>query len=230
MDATEVFSKITYLEAGMKMLVAQKGATSEEIQQLMEAVEAKAKPTINLNSDALAKLLANLMTPLIPALNASAVAKQLGPVLLAGLPTPDTLREAGREAAALLAQEFTRQGEQRRAYAQHLDKTLKEAEQRVAKLVGSVPHTVGLDAFYDYRVRFLFFGLPAALATFALFFALFLRVPQKEYDRVVTLSEMRRKLGFFYSQQIRDYKRSNPKTADRFPEYQPTYPATPAAK
>ena len=51
MDATEIFSKITYLEEGMKTLLAQKAASSEEIQLLLAAIEAKAKSDIVLDYD-----------------------------------------------------------------------------------------------------------------------------------------------------------------------------------
>lgn len=108
MDATEVFSKITYLEEGMKKLLAQNAASSEEIQQLLAVVEAKANPTINFKAEAVADSLAPKLAAKMPALNAAAVAKQLGPVLVAELPTPAALQQAGNELLTKLNKECRR--------------------------------------------------------------------------------------------------------------------------
>lgn len=227
MDATEVFSKITYLEEGMKKLLAQNAASSEEIQQLLAAVEAKANPTIEFDTGAVAKHLAPMLAAKIPALNATAVAKQLGPLLVEGLPTPDTLRQAGDEAAAKLNQEFSQQEQRTRAYIEKLGGWLTTIEQRVKELVEGVPSTVGLDAFYDPKVLFAFFGLPTACVVASIFFALIMRVPREEYERVAASNELMTDTGAFYFNQIKEYKQKFPKAASYFRDYHPAPPTQP---
>lgn len=227
MDATDVFSKITYLEEGMKKLLAEKAASSEEIQQLLAAVEAKAKPTVNFKIKEMAEYLAPLLAAKLPALDAAAVAKLLGPLLVAGLPTPATLRQAGDEAAAKLNQEFSRQEQRMRACVEKLGEWLATIEQRVTKLVNDIPLTVGLDAFYDYKVVLAFFGLPTACVVASIFFALIMRVPKDEYERVAASNELMTDTGAFYFNQINEYKRKFPKQAGYFRDYHPAPPAQP---
>lgn len=227
MDATEIFSKITYLEEGMKTLLAQKAASSEEIQLLLAAIEAKAKPTINFKTEVIAERLAIKMAATMPALDAAAVARQLGPLLLEGLPTPATLRQAGDEAAAKLNREFSQQEERMQAWIVKLGRWLTTIEQRVEKLVDDIPRTVGLDAFYDFKVLFAFFGLPVACVLASIFFALVMRVPKEEYERVVASNELMTDTGAFYFNQINQYKRKFPKYAGFFSDYHSAPPVQP---
>lgn len=219
MDATEVFSKITYLEAGMKVLLTQKAVSSEEIQQLLAAVEAKEKPTINLNADNLAAYLAPKLAAKIPALNATAVAKQLGPLLMEELPTPDSLRQAGDEAAAKLNQEFSRQEQRMQACVERLGGWMTIIEQRVKKLLDGIPHVVGLEAFRDPKVFLAVFGINLVVMLALMFHSLFMRVPKEEYERVVMENTTMNDSSAFYYNQIKAYQQKFPKTVTYFPEY-----------
>lgn len=227
MDATDVFSKITYLEEGMKKLLAQKAVSSEELQQLLAAIEAKANPTIKFDVEAMSKQLAPMLIAKMPALDVIAVVRQLGPLLLEGLPTPATLRQAGDETAAKLNHEFSLQEQRMRTPVAQLGKWLATIEQRVEKLVDGIPRTVGLDAFYDYKVLFVFFGLPTAFVVASICFALIMRVPREEYERVAASNEKMTDIGAFYFAQINEYKRKFPKSVGYFQDYHSAPPAQP---
>jgi len=236
MDATEIFSKITYLEEGMKTLLAQKAASSEEIQLLLAAIEAKAKPTINFKTEVIAERLAIKMAATMPALDAAAVARQLGPLLLEGLPTPATLRQAGDEAAAKLNREFSQQEERMQAWIVKLGRWLTTIEQRVEKLVDDIPRTVGLDAFYDPKVFLLFLLLPILGIFGIMVHSLTTRVSKEQYEHLqeksTVLQEQSDRMtdaGIFYSNQIKEYKRKFPKQAVHFRDYRPAPPAQPVA-
>ncbi|WP_223648920.1 hypothetical protein [Hymenobacter psoromatis] len=228
MDATEVFSKITYLEEGMKMLLAQKGASSEEIQQLLAAVEAKANPTINFNGEAVANNLAPKLVAKIPALDAAAVAKQLGPVLVAELPTPATLQQAGGELLTRLNKEYRRLDQQVQSFLAAISARLDTMEQRVDSTVNRLPTTVGLDAFHDKRLLLLVLGMPAICLVTLIIYSSFFRVPRAQYEQLqaqsTLLQEQSNRMtdaSMFYSGQINAYKRKFPKAAGYFRDYHP---------
>ena len=234
MDATEVFSKITYLEEGMKKLLAKKAASSEEIQQLLATIEAKAQQDIKFDTEALAKHLAPLVTAQIPALDAAAVAKQLGPVLMAQLPTPARLQQAGDEVAAKLNQEFLWQEQRMRTSIGKLGGWLTTIEQQVKELVQGIPSTVGLDAFYDPKVFLLFLLLPILGIFGIMVHSLTTRVSKEQYEHLqeksTVLQEQSDRMtdaGIFYSNQIKEYKRKFPKQAVHFRDYRPAPPAQP---
>lgn len=238
MDATEVFSKITYLEEGMKKLLAQKAVSSEEIQQLLEAVEAKANPTINFNAEAVADGLAPKLVAKIPALNVTALAKQLGPVLMTEMPTPVTLHQAGSELLAKINGEYRGLGKQVQSFLAAISTCLDTMEQRVGATVDKVPKTVGLDAFYDARVSLLVFGMPFICLVSLFIYSSFFRVPQAQYEGLeaqhVLLQQKNVQLqaesdrmtdaGIFYLNQIKAYKRKFPKSAGYFRTYRPAPP------
>lgn len=227
MEPIDVFSKITYLEEGMKKLLAEKAASSAEIQQLLAAVEAKAQPTVAFDTEALAMHVAPLLAAKMPALDAATVAWQIGALLLGELPTPATLRQAGDEAAAKLNQEFSRQEQRMRACVEKLGGWLATIEKRVVKLVDGIPHTVGLDAFYDVRVFLTVFSVPLVCILALMFHSLVMRVSKEQYERVSASNEQIAHVGLFYSNQIKEYKRKFPKQAVYFRDYHPTPPAQP---
>jgi Fe2+ transport system protein B len=233
MDATEVFSKITYLEEGMKKLLAQKAASSEEIQQLLAAVEAKENPTIKFDTEALAKHLTPMLAAKMPALDAAAVAKQLGPVLVAELPTPATLQQAGGELLAKVNSEYKRLDQQVRSFLAAISARLDTMEQRVDSTVNRLPTTVGLDAFHDKRLLLLVLGMPAICLITLIVYSSFFRVSKAQYEQLqaqsTLLQEQRDRMtdaSMFYSRQINDYKRKFPKAAGGyFRDYHPALAA-----
>lgn len=241
MDATEVFSKITYLEEGMKKLLAEKAASSEEIQQLLAATEAKAQPTVRFDTEALAKHLAPLVASQIPALNAAAVAKQLGPLLVKELPTPAALQQAGTELLTKINNEYKRLDQQVRAMLASISARFDTMEQRVDTTVKRVPTTVGLNAFHDKRLLLLVVGMPTICLMSLLIYSSFFRVSRGQYEQLQQQSTLLRQqhailkreseqltnAGFFYYNQVKEYKRKFPKAAGYFRDYHPTSPAKP---
>ena len=239
MDATDVFSKITYLEEGMKKLLAEKAASSEEIQQLLAAVEAKAQPTIKFDTEALAKHLTPLLAAQIPAFNAAAVAKQLGPLLMKELPTPAALQQAGVELLAKINNEYKRLDQQVRLMLASISARFETMEQRVDSTVNRMPTTVGLNAFYDKRLLLLVLGMPAICLISLIIYSSFFQVSKKQYEHLQEqsnlLQEQRTFLqgqndritdaGIFYSNQIKEYKRKFPKAVGYFRDYHPAPPA-----
>ena len=232
MDSSDVFSKITYLEEGMKLLLAQKAATSEEIQQLLAAVEAKANPTINLNAEAVADCLVQQLVAKIPALNAAALAKQLGPALMAELPTPATLQQAGGELLAKVNGEYKRLDQQVRSMLASISARFDMMEQRVDSAVNRIPTTVGLNAFYDKRLLLLVVGMPAICLVALIIYSSFFRVGKRQYEQLQQQSILMQQqndqttdAGIYYLNQIKGYKRKFPRSADYFRDYQPAPPA-----
>ncbi len=210
------------------MLLAQKGASSEEIQQLLAAVEAKANPTINFNGEAVANNLAPKLVAKIPALDAAAVAKQLGPVLVAELPTPATLQQAGGELLTRLNKEYRRLDQQVQSFLAAISARLDTMEQRVDSTVNRLPTTVGLDAFHDKRLLLLVLGMPAICLVTLIIYSSFFRVPRAQYEQLqaqsTLLQEQSNRMtdaSMFYSGQINAYKRKFPKAAGYFRDYHP---------
>lgn len=243
MEPIDVFSKIAYLEEGMKKLLAEKAASSEEVQQLQAAVEAKAQPNIKFDTEALAKHLAPLVAAQIPALNAAAVAKQLGPLLVKELPTPAALQQAGTELLAKINSEYKRLDQQVRAMLASISARFDTMEQRVDSTVKRVPTTVGLNAFYDKRLLLLVVGMPALCFVSLLVYSSFFRVSKEQYEQMQqrsTLLQQQHSLlkkesdqlidaGFFYYNQVKAYKRKFPKAAGYFRDYHPAPVAQPVA-
>ena len=243
MEPIDVFSKITYLEEGMKKLLAEKPASSEEIQQLLATVEAKAQPTVRFDTEALAEHLAPLVAAQIPALNAAAVAKQLGPLLVKELPTPAALQQAGNELLAKINSEYKRLDQQVRAMLASISARFDTMEQRVDRTVNRVPTTVGLNAFYDKRLLMLVVGMPVLCLVSLLIYSSFFRVSKEQYEQLQQQSTLLRQqhfllkkesdqlsdAGFFYYNQVKAYKRKFPKAAGYFRDYHPAPAAQPAA-
>jgi len=83
MQPTDLFSTISEMRDGIDTLIKRgKPVSPTDLQQLITAVEAKARPS----------------------LDAAQVARLLAPSLLAELPTPENLRHAGQQAAAAVGQ------------------------------------------------------------------------------------------------------------------------------
>jgi len=83
MQATDLFSTISEMRDGIDTLIQRgKPVSPTDLQQLIAAVEAKARPS----------------------LDAGQVAKLLAPPLLAAVPTPENLRQAGQQVAATVGQ------------------------------------------------------------------------------------------------------------------------------
>ena len=239
MDATDVFSKITYLEEGMKKLLAEKAASSEEIQQLLAAVEAKAQPTIKFDTEALAKHLTPLLAAQIPALDAAAVARQLGPLLVKELPTPAALQQAGSELLAKINNEYKRLDQQVRSMLASISARFETMEQRVDSTVNRVPTTVGLNAFYDKRLLLLVLGMPAICLISLIIYSSFFQVSKEQYEHLQKQSNLLQEqstllqrqndritdAGIFFSNQIKEYKRKFPKAVGYFRDYHPAPPA-----
>ena len=243
MDATEVFSKITYLEEGMKKLLAEKAASSEEIQQLLAAVEAKAQPTIKFDTEALAKHLTPLLAAQIPALDAAAVAKQLGPLLVKELPTPAALQQAGSELLAKINNEYKRLDQQVRSMLASISARFETMEQRVDSTINRMPTTVGLNAFYDKRLLLLVLGMPAICLVALIIHSSFFRVAKGQYEQLqlqsALLQQQRTLLrqqndqmtdaSIYYYNQVKAYKRRFPKSAGYLRDYHPAPVAQPVA-
>ena len=239
MEPIDVFSKITYLEEGMKKLLAEKPASSEEIQQLLAAVEAKAQPTVRFDTEALAEHLAPRVAAQIPALNAAAVAKQLGPLLMKELPTPAALQQAGTELLAKINSEYKRLDQQVRAMLASISARFDTMEQRVDSTVNRVPTTVGLNAFYDKRLLLLVVGMPVLCLVSLLIYSSFFRVSKEQYEQLKQQSTLLRQqhsllkkeseqltnASSFYYNQVKEYKRKFPKATGYFRDYHPASPA-----
>ena len=244
MEPIDVFSKITYLEEGMKKLLAEKAASSEEIQQLLAAVQAKARPTVKFEPEELAKRLAPLVAAQIPALNATAVAKQLGPLLSAGLPTPDTLRQAGYDTAARINKEFTHQEKRTLDFVGYLRGEMLVVKDQVEEMVDQMPKSVGLDIFRDKRILAMVLGTPIVCLLALIIYSSFFRVSKGQYEELQQQSVLLQQqstflkqksdrmtdAGIFYSNQIKGYKRKYPKSAGYFRDYRPAPLAQPSAK
>ena len=228
----------------MKKLLAQKTVSSEELQQLLAAVKVKANPTISFDTEALSKHLTPMLIANIPALDATAVATQLGPLLAQGLPTPATLRQAGDETVAKLNQAFSRQEQRMQVYIDKLGGWMTAIEQRVEKLMSSMPRTVGLDVFRDKRVFLIVFSVPMVCILALLFHSLVMRVSKEQYERLQaqrTLLQERSTLlqdrsdrmtdaSMFYVLQIKNYQKKFPKNASYFPAFKPKLHVKPAEK
>ena len=237
MEPIDVFSKITYLEEGMKKLLAEKPASSEEIQQLLAAVEAKAKPTVNFKIKEMAEYLAPLLAAKLPALDAAAVAKQLGPLLVKELPTPAALQQAGVELLAKINNEYKRLDQQVRSFLVMISTRLDTMEQRVDSTVTRLPTTVGLNAFHDKRLLLLVVGMPAICLISLIVYSSFFRVPKDQYEQLQEQSTLLQRqsdrmtdAGIFYSNQIKEYKRKFPKQAVYFRDYHPAPPVEPVVQ
>lgn len=236
MEFNDVFARIIYLEEGMKKLLAETPASSEEIQQLLAAVEAKAQPNIKFDTESVAKHLAPLVAAQIPSLNAVALAKQLGPLLVKELPTPAALQQAGAELLAKINSEYKRLDQQVRAMLASISARFDTMEQRVDGTVTRMPTTVGLDAFHDKRLLLLVVGMPAICLVSLIIYSSFFRVPKEQYEHLQEQSALLQghsdrmtDAGIFYSSQIKEYKRKFPKQAGYFRDYHPAPLAQPVA-
>ena len=237
MEPIDVFSKITYLEEGMKKLLAEKPASSEEIQQLLAAVEAKAKPTVNFKIKEMAEYLAPLLAAKLPALDAAAVVKQLGPLLVKELPTPAALQQAGVELLAKINNEYKRLDQQVRSFLVMISTRLDTMEQRVDSTVTRLPTTVGLNAFHDKRLLLLVVGMPAICLISLIIYSSFFQVSKEQYQRLQKQNTLLQgqndritDAGIFYSNQIKEYKRKFPKQSVYFHDYHPAQPVEPAVQ
>ena len=236
MEFNDVFARIIYLEEGMKKLLAEKPASSEEIQQLLAAVEAKAKPTVNFKIKEMAEYLAPLLAAKLPALDVAAVAKQLGPLLVKELPTPAALQQAGIELLAKINNEYKRLDQQVRAMLTSISARFDTMEQRVDSTVNRMPTTVGLNAFHDKRLLLLVVGMPAICLMSLIIYSSFFRVSKGQYEKLQQQNALLQQqstllrqqndrmanAGIFYSNQIKGYKRKFPKAAGYFRDYRPT--------
>ena len=235
MDPTEVFSKITYLKEGMEKLLAQGPViSSENLKTLLAAAEGKTNPVINLDTERFAMAVIPELVAKMPVFNAASVARQLGPVLTAGLPTPDTLRAAGVEAADKMNQEFTRLDRRISSLMTQMEDRMLEMEKRVEEAVDRLPSTVGLDAFYDPKVFLLFLLLPILCVFGIMVHSLTTRVSKEQFEHLQERSTLLKKqndlmtdAGAFYFTQIKEYKRKFPKSAGYFRDYHPAPLAQP---
>ena len=218
----------------MKKLLAEKAASSEEIQKLLAAVEAKAQPTIKLDSEALAKRLAPLVTAQIPSLDAADVAKRIGFLLLAGQPTPDTVRQAGEQASAKINQEFVNQQNWTLNFVGYLKGEMLAVQDQVGKTVDQMPKSVRLDS-QDKRILAIVLATPLVFLLALSIHSSFFRVSKQQYEQLqqqTALLQQQRTLlrqkhdrmtdaAIYYSNQINVYKRKFPKAAGYFRNYRP---------
>ena len=226
MEATEVFSKITYLKEGMEKLLAQGPAVSkEDIKALLEGVEAKATPEIVFNVQQLAASLAQPLAAKMPALDAAAVAKTLLPPLTNGMPTPETLRKTGDEFIAKLNSEFTRLDKNIQTFLASIVKRLELMEQRMDNTAGQMPRTVGLDAFRDKKVLLLTVGVPIICLLAMLVNSVCFRVSRSDYERLQADYHTMEDTSYYFYQQVKNYKQKFPKAAAYFPDYHRPAPA-----
>ena len=241
MDAAQLFSKIIYLEEGMNMLLAQGPViSSEDLKTLLAAAESKTNPVTELDAERFTMAVIPELIAKMPVFNAASVARQLGPVLTAGLPTPDTLRAAGIEAADTINQEFTRLDRRFSSLLTQMEDRMLEMEKRIEESVDRLPSTVGLDAFYDPKVFLLFLLLPILCVFGIMVHSLTTRVSKEQFEHLQERSVLLKKQNdlmndadAFYFTQIKEYKRKFPKAAGYFPDYRSVtlvQPVEPAAQ
>ena len=114
MQPADLFSTISAMRDGIDTLIQRgKPVSPADLQQLIAAVEAKNRPT----------------------LDAGQVAKVLAPSLLATLPTPENLRQAGQQAAATIGQAVQQATAQSQA-------TLAAAAAELARTAERIPREV----------------------------------------------------------------------------------------
>jgi hypothetical protein len=136
---SDLFVTVAQMRDGIDTLIKRgKPATADELQQLVAAVEAKSRPT----------------------LDAAAVARLLAPGLLAELPTPEGLRQAGQAATAAMTaamQQATAQGKAE----------LAQAAEGLTRTAASIPRQVSVQGevigFTSVRAVLIFLGFSVAL-------------------------------------------------------------------
>lgn len=140
MQPTDLFSTISEMRDGIHTLIQRgKPVSSDDLQKLLQAVEAKSRPTFD------------------PA----SVARVLAPSLLAELPTPDALRQAGHQAAAAVGQAVQQATAQSKAELAAAAAELERSAQRIPRQVPVRGEVVG---FTSLRAVAVFGGLVLVLA------------------------------------------------------------------
>ena len=139
MQPADLFSTISEMRDGIDTLIKRgKPVSPADLQQLVAAVEAKSRPT----------------------LDAAAVVRLLAPGLLAELPTPEGLRQAGQAAAAALT------GAMQQATAQGTAE-LAQAAEGLTRTAASIPRQVSVQGevigFTSVRAVLIFLGFSVAL-------------------------------------------------------------------
>ena len=217
-----------------KLLAQGPVISSEDLKTLLAAAEGKTNPVTDLDAERFAMAVIPELVAKMPVFNATSVARQLGPVLTAELPTLRTLRAAGIEAADTMNEQFTRLDRRLSSLMEQMEDRMLEMEKRVEETVDRLPSTVGLDAFYDPKVFLLFLLLPILCVFGIMVHSLTTRVSKEQFEhlqeRSIVLkkqSDLMTDAGIFYSSQIKEYKRKFPKQTGYFRDYHPAPPAQP---
>jgi uncharacterized membrane protein len=136
---SDLFVTVAQMRDGIDTLIKRgKPVSPADLQQLIAAVEAKSRPT----------------------LDAAAVVRLLAPGLLAELPTPENVRQAGQVAAAALTgamQQATAQGKAE----------LAQAAEGLTRTAASIPRQVSVQGevigFTSVRALLIFLGFSVVL-------------------------------------------------------------------
>ncbi|RAK61997.1 hypothetical protein [Hymenobacter edaphi] len=149
MQPTDLFSTISEMRDGIHTLIQRgKPVSTDDLQQLLQAVEAKSRPTFD------------------PA----SVARILAPSLLSEMPTPDTLRQAGQQAAAAVSQAVQQATAQSKTELAAAAAELQRSAQRIPRQVPVRGDVVGFTslqavAVFGGIVLVLVAGLAWAIAS-----------------------------------------------------------------
>lgn len=149
MQPTDLFSTISEMRDGIHTLIQRgKPVSTDDLQQLLQAVEAKSRPTFD----------------------SASVAKVLAPSLLAELPTPEGLRQAGQQAAAVVSQAVQQATAQSKAELAAAATELQRSAQNIPRQVPVRGEVVGFTslrsvAVFGGMVLVLVAGLAWAIAS-----------------------------------------------------------------
>jgi hypothetical protein len=193
---SDLFVTVAQMRDGIDTLIKRgKPVSPVDLQQLIAAVEAKSRPT----------------------LDAAAVVRLLAPGLLAELPTPENVRQAGQAATAALTgamQQATAQGKAE----------LAQAAEGLTRTAASIPRQVSVQGevigFTSVRAVLIFLGFSVALFA-ALLLALVSRSGLKdELAAVQARNAKLQTLVTFFSEGRATLAKDSPELAHLYFPYQ----------
>jgi uncharacterized phage infection (PIP) family protein YhgE len=193
---SDLFVTVAQMRDGIDTLIKRgKPVSPADLQQLIAAVEAKSRPT----------------------LDAAAVVRLLAPGLLAELPTPEGLRQAGQAATAALT------GAMQQATAQSKAE-LAQAAEGLTRTAASIPRQVSVQGevigFTSVRAVLIFLGFTVVLFA-AMLFALVSRSGLKDELAVVQVRNAKlQTLVAFFSEGRATLAKDSPEMAHLYFPYQ----------
>jgi hypothetical protein len=193
---SDLFVTVAQMRDGIDTLIKRgKPVSPADLQQLIAAVEAKSRPT----------------------LDAAAVVRLLAPGLLAEMPTPENVRQAGQVAAAALTramQQATAQGKAE----------LAQASEGLTRTAASIPRQVSVQGevigFTSVRAVLIFLGFSVGLFA-ALLLALVSRSGLKDELAAVQARQAKlQTLVTFFSEGRAALAKDSPELAHTYFPYQ----------